>query len=874
MSLVVDVKTDFKWGLSVKGQEFPGVRLHMTFVLAVAMAALTWFGLSSFMFVGERMVYRMRKAYMKSVLQMDLACHDVLGAGEIVFRVSRDMEVVRECVSEKLGLLTMDFGVIFFAVISSFSLYIVDVALIFLILAMALVVAVVGNRRAGQLEEQALAEQTAAENLMRDAVADIRAVHSFSMLKKVAVHFERLTLQSEKFSLKRVVVESITGAMVILSVNLGFAVFIGIELHLPKEVSSNYTHLVFVALCLFLFLRSILRIPQSFNSIRSARVAAAKVLQVIELRPGTFSGEKMRFELASIAFHSVDFQLLNRVTLKVPAGAHVAIVGTRDSGKSTVIQLIERFHDPTCGMITVGGINIKEFNVSWLRRQIGYIPQEPVVFSDTFHNNIAMGFVASDLSPKKQRELVEKVCVDLGMHDFVCKLPQGYETPVGDKGMSLSSDMKQRISVARAIVKDPTILLLDQATLDPASERALDRIAQGRTVITVAHRLSTVQHATSIVVMDRGRIVEQGTHDQLIANGRMYPELLRIQNLIPPLSTKVPSVIPSSPTETVFSDTRASLFESMWYLLGLGFPENYYNLAGAVGAILGGMNKFILVVWLSPQYNEIQRLKAEEESDASNVTDMLLTAVSIAVLAAMVHFFWLWGFGIGAGKLLTRLRLLLLGSILKQEMAWFQINSTEALVAMASCIPRSIDTFKRSALGPLLRILADLVSSAALTFYFIPHLAEIILVFFLALLVLGYASMALFDKSARQRSEAYQKVNDFVQENISQIRTVLSLAREDIIFTRYCEHQRAALRTGYLNSCLTALFISIPDSILPLIIVAVGFFIREHSASLAEEGDENRIFYLGSALIFTMAAIEAAKEIPALPASNPLPPAA
>jgi ATP-binding cassette subfamily B protein len=238
---------------------------------------------------------------------------------------------------------------------------------------------------------------------------------------------------------------------------------------------------------------------------------------------------------ASVTFDDVSFsyeakrQILHGVTFELPAGTKVAVVGPSGAGKSTLARLLYRFYDVSAGAVRVNGVDLRDLKQTSLRGAIGIVPQDTVLFNDTIYYNIQYG------RPDATRDDVIAAAQAAHIHEFIASLPDGYEARVGERGLKLSGGEKQRVAIARAILKDPRILIFDEATsaLDSRSEKAiqaeLDRIARGHTTLVVAHRLSTVMDADEILVMDGGRIVERGTHRELLARDGAYAQMWALQ---------------------------------------------------------------------------------------------------------------------------------------------------------------------------------------------------------------------------------------------------------------------------------------------------------------------------------------------------------
>jgi subfamily B ATP-binding cassette protein MsbA len=295
-----------------------------------------------------------------------------------------------------------------------------------------------------------------------------------------------------------------------------------------------------------LFLGSLLSLIRPFkklsgvNSLNQQAIAAGiRIYEVLDMSPTVkeklaaleLTGFKNSIVFEDVWFNYADQQILKGINLEVKKGSILAVVGPSGVGKTTLVDLIPRFYDPQKGRVLIDGQDIKEASLESLRQQIGIVTQETILFNDTIRANIAYGKLnASDKE-------IEQAAIGAYAHDFIQLLPLRYNTLIGDRGMKLSGGERQRIAIARALLKNPPILILDEATsqLDTESERivqgVLDRLIQGRTVFIVAHRLSTIRNAQRIVVLDKGRIVEQGSHSELISKDGLYKRLYQMQEL-------------------------------------------------------------------------------------------------------------------------------------------------------------------------------------------------------------------------------------------------------------------------------------------------------------------------------------------------------
>jgi subfamily B ATP-binding cassette protein MsbA len=325
---------------------------------------------------------------------------------------------------------------------------------------------------------------------------------------------------------------------------MGVVIFCGIlwfggQLVLKKEIAlSPSVFLAYLAL-FYNIINPVKTLSTSFSNMQKGSAAIARIEEVLKT-PVTVdenpNGKQISSFNDSIEFRNVSFMyddavILDNLNLTIKKGKTIALVGSSGAGKSTLADLVPRFHDSSSGEVLVDGVNIKDYSLHAIRGLMSIVTQEPILFNDTIANNIRLG--KEDATPE---EIIQAAKV-ANAHNFIIEKEQGYETNIGDRGTKLSGGERQRLTIARAVVKNPPVLILDEATssLDTESERlvqdAINNMMQNRTSIVIAHRLSTIRHADEIIVLQKGKIEERGTHEQLLAANGFYRKLVDMQEV-------------------------------------------------------------------------------------------------------------------------------------------------------------------------------------------------------------------------------------------------------------------------------------------------------------------------------------------------------
>ena len=529
-----------RW-VSLRGDPLVAVQGIILFILSVFIIKnLVDFFRSYLVARVEQGVTRdLRREVYDHVLELDLGFFGRTRVGQIVSRVINDVEQLRTLVTRELARVVSSLfefvAAVAFMVAISWKL--TAAAFLVIPLTMGIWGPLVGRLRSGDRRVLDLAGDV--NSHIQETLSGVRLVkvsgaegHEPGRFRKLTGDYFRTFIRTERL---RAMAAPLTEMLA--AVGTVILLWYGARLVLLGGELTGEAFIGFIALSTKLYapVKYFSKLPAT---VQPGLVGAERVFEFLDApieirdRPGARPFQGLRHELR---FEGVEFEyhpgqaVLSGIDLVVPVGSVVALVGPSGAGKSTLADLIGRFHDPTAGRVTVDGVELGEFSLATLRANLGVVSQDTVLFHDTVRANIAYGMQdASDAD-------IERAGRAAYAHDFVSALPQGYDTVVGERGTQLSGGQRQRIAIARAILRDPPILVFDEATsaLDSEAERlvqaAVERLLKGRTVFVIAHRLSTVQRADQIVVLDGGRLVEIGDHATLLAQGGLYRRLHDLQ---------------------------------------------------------------------------------------------------------------------------------------------------------------------------------------------------------------------------------------------------------------------------------------------------------------------------------------------------------
>ncbi len=491
--------------------------------------------------LGERVVADIRKAVFDRMMGMSPSFYEQIMTGEVLSRITTDttliLSVIGSSVSIALRNLLILLGGLVLLMLTSAKL----TGLVLLIVPAVIVPIIVLGRRLRVLSRENQDWIAASSGSASEALLSVQTVQAFTNELISTANFSDVTEKSFHSAKKRI---GVRAAMTVIVIALIFSGIVGVLWVGARDVRADLMtvgELVQFVIYAVMVAGAVAALSEIWSELQRAAGATERLVELLHAQDEVADPRNPKQlphpAKGAIAFEEVVFRYparpetaaLDGVSLDIQPGETVALVGPSGAGKSTIIQLLLRFYDPSEGVIRIDGVALPDMMRSDFRRAISLVPQDPVIFADTARENIRFG------RPDASDAEVESAARTAAAHDFLAALPQGYDTYVGERGVMLSGGQKQRIAIARAILRDAPILLLDEATsaLDAESERlvqqAVEKLSEGRTTLIVAHRLATVKKADRILVFEAGRIVAEGSHADLVAQGGLYARLARLQ---------------------------------------------------------------------------------------------------------------------------------------------------------------------------------------------------------------------------------------------------------------------------------------------------------------------------------------------------------
>lgn len=511
----------------------------LSIVVVFVIRGIAYYGQSYLMnYVGQRVIIDIRKAVFEKLQRLSMSFYDKHKTGTIMSYVTNDVSALQSAMVDNVVEMITETVILVASIVMmiylDWKLFLVTFATFPVVL---FFIDSFGKRirKSGSRIQEAAADIT---SVLQEVASSPRVIKSFVREGYEVERFDKENMNNFRANMKYAQLSST------LTPTIEFVAAVGVSIILwyggNSVINGSITAGSLVAFLTYAVNISnpIKRLSRVIGNIQKALAAAQRVFDVLDLpeviknAPDAKALPKVkgdvRFNDVSFAYNENE-EVLSHVSFEVKPGEMIAFVGPSGAGKSTVASLLPRFYDATNGSITIDGQDIRKVTLDSLREQVGIVPQETVLFNGSVYDNILYGRLDAT------REDVEAAAKAANAHDFIMQLPNGYETMLGDRGMNISGGQRQRISIARAILKNPQILILDEATsaLDTESERvvqeALDRLMVGRTSFVIAHRLSTIKNADKIMVLEKGQLIEQGNHDELMAMDGLYAHLYKIQ---------------------------------------------------------------------------------------------------------------------------------------------------------------------------------------------------------------------------------------------------------------------------------------------------------------------------------------------------------
>ncbi|KAG9485029.1 hypothetical protein GDO78_008248, partial [Eleutherodactylus coqui] len=888
--------------------------------IGCAVFVLSLFQIWTFLLSAARQTHRIRQLFFKAVLHQDMAWFDSTQIGTLNTRLTEDINTIHEGLGDKIAIFTQYFATFLAGIIIGFvngwklTLVILSVS------PLLGVSAAVWSKLLASFTTKELAAYAKAGAVAEEILTAIRTVVAFNGQEKALKQYNANLKDAKRVGIKKSITTDVSMGLsqFLIMGAYALAFWYGTKLTVDEEETYTIGKVLIVFFSVLVGTFSLGQAAPNLESISNARGAAYEVYRVInKARPidsSSHAGHKPDKLTGHIEFMNIhfsypsrpDIQILKGLNLKVPAGKTIALVGSSGCGKSTTIQLLQRFYDPLVGQVTVDGHDVRSLNVKWLRENIGVVSQEPILFGTTIRENIRYG--REDVT---EEEIIQAT-KEANAFDFISKLPDGLDTMVGERGAQLSGGQKQRIAIARALVRNPKILLLDEATsaLDTQSEcivqNALDKARAGRTTIVIAHRLSTIRTADVIAGFHNGVVVEQGSHDDLMNKKGVYYSLVMLQSYdkteekedsdyeeadeedeeifdyddknedyeenaanfqntdgldtvngsdlhrrskrISRRSTKRKSKSKTTVNNAKeVSEDNLPKF-SLSKILALNKPEMCYIILGVIAAaICGGIYPTFAVIF----GKVIGAFSIQDPHEKSQRTILLsLMFLVLGVISLIVYVIMGFAFGISGENLTMRLRSLSFKALLRQEIGFFDdhANAVGVLLTRLATDASQVKGATGSRIGLMTMTVCTLLAAIIIAFVHGWQLTLLILACIPFLIGANFIRMKSMVGHASKDQKALEEAGRISTEAVENIRTVVSLTREEAFYNKYNESLSGPYKDSLAKAPLYGFTYALSQSINYFVNAAVfrfGAWLIAHCYTQFEN-----VFIVFSAIIF------------------------
>lgn len=827
---------------------------------------------------GEILAGRYRKNYLKAIVRQNIGYFDIIGSGHVSTRITNDTASVQEAISEKLGNILQGVATFITAIVISFTQQWKLSCILLSVVFTNMFVMSIGGRFMVKFETLSSNRYTSGSTIAEEAISAIRSTVAFGAQDRMVEKFDKVLRSALKPAQKSAVTLAsfLAGIWAVLFFTYALAYWEGSRIIADSGGKDGIGQVICVIIAMLIGSFQLGNVAPNIRFV-SKGVAACKSLNEAIDRDPIIDSEKKggetitdlrgQIELKNVKFRypsRPDVLVLPDFTLTVPAGKTVALVGMSGSGKSTVVGILERFYLPLAGSVTLDGIEIDQLDLKWLRQQIGFVQQEPTLFSDSIYENISYGLIGTEYehAPEEQkRSMVEQACREANAYDFIQTLTEGFDTNVGDRGFLLSGGQKQRIAIARAIVSNPRILLLDEATsaLDTKSEGivqdALDRASVNRTTIVIAHRLSTIKDAHKIVVMAKGEILEQGTHKELLAEDTYYRKLVEAQQVVVKRDTddSADQKDSSAPGLVVQEDKFAGqdieetqeksglVDDGSTDIPGVERPKdgNFYKYVGLLWKlnakehwlIFLGAFCMLILGYCYPAMGQVTGHTIESimvpvsrypqmRHDINVLTGWFFFIGCIALIVSLVG---MTAVGLSSHRLVREVRLNLFRQMLRLDIAFFDhsTSSPGALTSILAKEARAIEGMGGATMGQIMQSFTILIGGIATGIPYSWRVGLVALATVPILLGCGFLRVKVMMSLEERGRAVYEGSGAMASQFTSAVRTVQSLTREDDVAERYATAIDSQIKSSRGPVVRSAVLYGLSQGLTPWVIALI-----------------------------------------------------